>query len=679
MTSRVPADLPADPFGDLAAFAALPRLTGLALSPDGGRLVATVSQPDADGARYTAALWEIPLAGGDPVRLTRSAQGESAPVFAADGALLFTSTRPEPGHDRDEAVDGAALWSLGRTGEPVVLARRAGGLAAPVPARDRGAVVVVGSRLTHTPRDGDDAERRRTRAARGVSAILHTGMPIRHWDHELGVESPRLLLVDPAGGEPRDLTPDATTELVEAGYSITADGATVVTSWRRRGARGHDIEGFALIDTATGARTVHDPSPGDDHVGPRVSPDGRHIAVGSQRIAGFDTPASLRVDVVADDGSRVATADLGDLWPAEWVWSPDAATLFVAGDLHGRGAVVAVDPTTGAVRGRLVADAAYSNLLPAPDGGTLYALRSAPDSVPTPVRLDVGLTDQQPVVLPSPAPTPALPGRLVELDVAVGEVSVHGWLVLPEGADENAPAPVMTWIHGGPLSSWNAWSWRWTPWVMAARGWAVVLPDPALSTGYGQSAIDRAWPHRAAIVWRESEAVLDHALRRPELDASRTALLGASFGGYMTNWIAGHTDRFAAIVTHAGLWALDQQHATTDAADYKTGVFGQVAEHPGWYAENSPHQFADEITTPMLIVHGNRDYRVPVSEALRLWWDLVRRWDGDPAELPHRFLQLTGENHWVLSPANAEIWYDVLLGFCGQHVLGRPWEASPLL
>ena len=148
----------------------------------------------------------------------------------------------------------------------------------------------------------------------------------------------------------------------------------------------------------------------------------------------------------------------------------------------------------------------------------------------------------------------------------------------------------------------------------------------------------------------------------------------------MTNWIAGHTDRFDAIVTHAGLWALDQQHATTDAASFKTGIFGYLADHPEWYAEYSPHNSVDAISTPMLVVHGNRDYRVPVSEALRLWWDLVSRWDGDagrPAApvpaVPH------GENHWVLTPANAEIWYDAVLGFCAQHVLGEPWTPTPLL
>jgi len=153
------------------------------------------------------------------------------------------------------------------------------------------------------------------------------------------------------------------------------------------------------------------------------------------------------------------------------------------------------------------------------------------------------------------------------------------------------------------------------------------------------------------------------------VDASRTACLGGSFGGYLTNWIAGHTDRFGAIVTHAGLWALDQQHTTTDAASWKANLFGTPAEHPEWYAENSPNARAHKIVTPMLVVHGNRDYRVPVSEALRLWWDLVSRWDGDPEDLPHRFLQFTTENHWVLTPGNAEVWYETVLAFCALHVL----------
>ena len=240
--------------------------------------------------------------------------------------------------------------------------------------------------------------------------------------------------------------------------------------------------------------------------------------------------------------------------------------------------MVVVDPATGTVVRRLAHDAVYSALCPAPDGRTLYALRSAIDSAPAPVRLDADATDQDPTFLPNPAPTPTLPGRLEELQVeAASGATVHSWLCLPPG---DGPHPVMQWIHGGPFASYNSWSWRWSPWVFVAHGWAVVMPDPALSTGYGQACIDRAWPYRLDVVWDEVQAVLDSVCERDDVDATRTALLGASFGGLMTNWVAGHTDRFDAIVTHAGLWALDQQHATTDAADFKTSIFGTLGDHP---------------------------------------------------------------------------------------------------
>jgi dipeptidyl aminopeptidase/acylaminoacyl peptidase len=340
----------------------------------------------------------------------------------------------------------------------------------------------------------------------------------------------------------------------------------------------------------------------------------------------------------------------------------------VSGDLHGRGAVCAIDAGTWTVR-TLADDAVYASVCVDHTGEIVYALRTTVDRPPYPVRLDADGTVTE---LPAPDPVPELPGTLTEVEATAPDGQpVRAWLCVPHGASEREPAPVQVWIHGGPFSSWNSWSWRWCPWMAVARGYAVLLPDPALSTGYGPGWFARAWPHRAAEVWADVEAVLDVALKRPELDADRTACLGGSFGGYMTNWVAGHTDRFGAIVTHAGLWALDQQHTTTDAADWKSGLFGTLAERPDWYAQNSPHHFVDAITTPMLVVHGNRDYRVPVSEALRLWWDLVSHFDGEPGDLPHRFLQFTDENHWILSPGNAQTWYETVLGFVDRHVLKR--------
>ncbi|MGI8881805.1 MAG: prolyl oligopeptidase family serine peptidase [Jatrophihabitans sp.] len=660
-------------FADLARYAALSRITALTLSPDGSRLVATVSQPDDKGAKYVSSLWEVdPRGQRDPVRLTWSQKGESGAAFAADGALLFISSRPAPGGDGDD--ESAALWELPATGEARVIARSPGGIGGAVSARSAATVIVTGSRLVASADATDDAARRKDRKDRKLSAILHTGMPIRYWDHEVGEESPRLLVRDDEGSDLRDLAPDAGFALHNSSYSLSADGRTAAASWTERRPAGRSASDVVVIDVASGDRRVLVSEPDVETFHPVLAPDATRVAVARESEPDYATPFDLSLVIHPLDGAAAVAVELGDLWPTEWVWSPDSATLFVTGDWHGRGAVLAVDPDTGCVLRRLTSDASYSLLQPAPDGA-LYAIRAPVDAAPHPVRLDSAAVDQTAFALPSPAATPAVPGTLTEVETTVDGATVRGWLCLPSAAD--GPAPVQLWVHGGPFGSWNAWSWRWNPWIAVAHGYAVLLPDPALSTGYGYAGINRAWPHRAAVVWREVEALLDAALTREDLDAGRTACLGGSFGGYMTNWIAGHTDRFGAIVTHAGLWALDQQHKTTDAADFKTHIFGTPAEHPDWYAENSPNNFVDLINTPMLIVHGNRDYRVPISEALRLWWDLVSHFDGDPAELPHRFLQLTGENHWVLSPGNAEIWYSVILGFLDQHVRGgTPLDAS---
>jgi dipeptidyl aminopeptidase/acylaminoacyl peptidase len=671
-------------FTDLAAFTALPRLTTRVLSPDGARLVAVLQEPDADGARYTSSLWQIPLAGADgPARLTRSEKGETSPAFLPDGSLLFLSSRPDPAGESDSAADGAAaLWLLPPLGEARVLARSPGGLGTPVVAADAGTVIVSGSLLA-APLPGDaasadEAERRKIHKQRKINAILHTGMPIRHWDRELGDVSPRLLGCDPVTGQLRDLTPDAGQALHETSYSISADGRAVVATWRARRRGGRFDYTVVAIDPHSGARRAIADEPGIHHTGARVSPDGRRVALLREDQGGFDRPGQdeLQIRVIAG-GATACTVDLGDVHPSEWVWSHDSATLFVSGDLHGRGAVLAIDGASGAATHLLATDASYSNLCPSPDGRHLYALRSAIDSAPTPVRLGTAAEKQTPAPLPTPAPTPDLPGTLTELHTtAPGGAGMHGWLCLPPAGEGGGvgPAPLMVWIHGGPFSSWNAWSWRWNPWVAVARGYAVLLPDPALSTGYGPEWIERAWPHRAGLVWQDVEAMLEDVLARPDVDAGRTACLGASFGGYMTNWIAGHTDRFRAIVTHAGLYALDQQHPTTDAAAHKVRVHRTPEELPDWYRKYSPHHHIKRFSTPMLVTHGVRDYRVPISEALRLWWDLVSHWRGRPQDLPHRLLQFTSENHWILSPNNSRVWANTVLGFCDQHVLG----ADPL-
>jgi len=168
-------------------------------------------------------------------------------------------------------------------------------------------------------------------------------------------------------------------------------------------------------------------------------------------------------------------------------------------------------------------------------------------------------------------------------------------------------------------------------------------------------------------------AAVDAAEQRPDIDASRTAAMGGSFGGYMANWIATQTDRFRAIVTHASLYDLDSFVGTTDAAYYWEKEWGDPLAEPKRYEQNSPHRYADAIRTPMLVVHGDKDYRVPIGEALRLWYDLQKR------GVPSRFLYFPDENHWVLTPGNSQVWYSTVLAFLAEHVLDQGWERPALV
>jgi dipeptidyl aminopeptidase/acylaminoacyl peptidase len=231
----------------------------------------------------------------------------------------------------------------------------------------------------------------------------------------------------------------------------------------------------------------------------------------------------------------------------------------------------------------------------------------------------------------------------------------------------------VVFIHGGPLSSWSAWSWRWNPWLLAARGYAVLLPDPALSTGYGQGLVGRGRGRWGAEPFTDLMSLVDAAVARPEVDERRTAAMGGSFGGYMANWVAGQTDRFRCIVTHASIWSLEQFHGTTDHAAWWEREFGSPEAMPERYRDHSPDRNLARIRTPMLVIHGERDHRVPIGEALRLWTDLTR------TGVEAKFLYFPEENHWISTPPHVRVWYETVLAFLDQHVLGKDWVRPELL
>jgi dipeptidyl aminopeptidase/acylaminoacyl peptidase len=668
-------------------------VTSLSLSPDGTWLAANVQALGPDPKKKVSSIWRVDTGQSAPVRLTRSADGESDPRFLPDGSLLFVSKRTDPA-DAAGAGAGAgeangkvpALWLLpAGGGDAARVAAPPGGVATVAVAPDSGSFLLGAPAFPGSAGAADDAEHRKSRRDAGVSAILHESGPVRFWDHDLGPDCLRLLAGQSLGvaglaadwPELADLTPDPGRALDDQSFDLSPDGSVAVSGWRVPATAGpHDD--VVAIDVATGTFRTLLTAADADFGRPLVSPDGTLVVASRSEHDKYQRPGDVTLVVTALDSrdpgvSRDLLAGF-DRQPAEAAWAPDSGAVFFTADDNGRRPVFRVEVETGEITRVTGDDGSYDQLCPAPDGQAMFALRSAISEPPAPVRIDLADLAAEPVRLPSPAGQVQVPGRVEDVSATAADgATIRAWLVLPVGACEQSPAPLVLWVHGGPVMSWNAWSWRWNPWLMAARGYAVLLPDPALSTGYGQAFIARGHGSWGGAPYTDVMTITDAVAARPEIAASRIAMMGGSFGGYMANWIAGHTDRFAAIVSHAGLWALDQMFGTTDNQAFWRRIFGDPTVEPGRYLDNSPHLHADGITTPILIVHGDKDYRVPVGEALRMYWDLTSR--GKSV----RFLYFPDENHWILKPGDVGVWYETVFAFLAEHVLGQEWQRPELL
>jgi len=252
---------------------------------------------------------------------------------------------------------------------------------------------------------------------------------------------------------------------------------------------------------------------------------------------------------------------------------------------------------------------------------------------------------------------------LEELWVDGAEKSrVHSFIVKPPNFSASTKYPVLFLIHGGPEGAWGeSWTYRWNAQVFASAGYVVVEPNPRGSTGYGQKFVDEINGDWGGKAFDDIMAVTDAVAALPYVDNNRMAAAGGSYGGYMIDWMLGHTARFKALVTHDGVFDLASEARETEELWFPMWEFrGMPNDSPELYNRWSPSNYTREFKTPTLVIHGEQDYRVPIGQGLQLFTALQLQ------KVPSKLLVFPDEGHWVLKPQNSALWYHTVLDWVGQ-------------
>ena len=245
---------------------------------------------------------------------------------------------------------------------------------------------------------------------------------------------------------------------------------------------------------------------------------------------------------------------------------------------------------------------------------------------------------------------------------------IHGWLLKPANFDPNRKYPLIVLIHGGPQGAWmDSWSYRWNPQIYANAGYIVFAPNPRGSTTYGQKLVDEVsadWGGKAFIDIKNGVA---EVIKHPYVDRNRIGAAGASYGGYMVDWLLGHNNdprfKFKAFVSHAGVYNLESMAGATEELWFVNWEFkGQPWENPVNYNRWSPHKFVKNFNTPTLVTAGELDYRVPVDQSLQLFTGLQLR------NVPSKLIIFPDEGHWILKPRNSEMWHRNVLEWFGKYL-----------
>jgi dipeptidyl aminopeptidase/acylaminoacyl peptidase len=537
-----------------------------------------------------------------------------------------------------------------------------------------------------------------------VKAIIFDRLLYRHWNaYKRGMRTHILVIpVDacvgtaasgcPAGAA-RDLTPgDYDAPPFSLGgqddYAFSPDGQEICYTSNHdkveATSTNNDLWIVPVNNGTTGAppvpaKNITADNPASDST-PLYSPDGKYIAYRAQQRPGYESDRFRLMLYDRKTGVKKALMDDFDRWVGTITWAPDSKRIYFAAEDEGQSPIYAKNlDQFPAVK---LEEGFFDDISVVNVGGTLVFTRMSVQSpneiyrtvpvgdlckpkVPLSVHAEENcrgvtqLTHLNDAVLSQVAMAPL---ESFWFEGAKGD-KVEGFLVKPPNFDASKKYPVKFLIHGGPQGAWgDDWSYRWNPELFAANGYVVVMINFHGSTGYGQRFIDAINGDWGGAPFEDLMKGLDYAEKTyPFIDKDRECALGASFGGYMANWVLGHTDRFKCIVSHDGTFNNESDYGTTEELWFNEWEFkGTPWTNRELYRKWSPHLFATNFKTPTLVIHGQLDYRLDVSEGFQLFTTLQR------LGVPSKMLYFPDEGHWVLKPQNSQLWWKTVTDWVDQ-------------
>jgi len=654
----------------------LHRIAEPQISPDGKWVAYTVSTPDMDANRGVSNIWVVPAAGGAAMQLTQSGH-DSSPVWSPDGkTLAFLSSRSGESQVYLLSMVGGEAHALTKlsTGADMVKWSPDGKTIAftssvypECVSRSEGAV---------GDDDGCNKTRDEEKEKNKVKAHVAEHLLYRHWTHwNEGKRSHLFVIPVDGSAAPRDLTAGADYDVPpdERGgpgdINFSPDGKeicfTAVTDKMEATSTNADL---FIVPLAGGEAKRITTQPGFDG-NPVYSPDGKYIAYHAQLTAGYEAD---RWRVMLYDRQSRKSENLSESFDRsadELAWSPDSKTIYFTTENETHKPVYAMAAGSGAEPKKIIADTYNTAISFSADGKTLVFERA---SLTLPAEIFTASSDGSNVRQLTHQNDAILAGlemnapEMFWFDGAEG-TKVQAMLIRPPKFDATKKYPLLVLLHGGPQTmSSNSWGYRWNAQVFSAAGYVTLMINRRGSTGYGQKFTDEITNDWGGKAYVDVMNGVDYTLKKyPFVDGSRMAAAGGSYGGYLADWIATHSGRFKAIISHASVYDKVAMYATEELWFEEHDMQGTPWSNPESYKKWAPVTYAGELgkfKTPTLVICGERDYRVPYTQSLEFFSALQRQ------GVPSKLVVFPDEGHWVLKPQNAQFWYKTFLDWLATYV-----------